>query len=35
VLEVNPDDAIILDVKARIDDYLEKLRAREARKAKK
>jgi tetratricopeptide (TPR) repeat protein len=35
VLEVNPDDAVIADVKARIDDYLEKLRAREARKAKK
>ncbi len=31
VLEVNPDDAIIIDVKARIDDYLEKVRAREAR----
>ena len=35
VLELNPDDAVITDVKARIDDYLEKLRAREARKAKK
>lgn len=35
VLEVNPEDAVIADVKARIDDYLEKLRAREARKAKK
>ncbi len=34
VLELNPDDAVIADVKARIDDYLEKLRAREARKAK-
>jgi Tfp pilus assembly protein PilF len=31
VLEVNPDDAAIIDVKARIDDYLVKLRAREAR----
>ncbi len=31
VLEVNPDDAVIIDVKARIDDYLVKLRAREAR----
>ncbi len=31
VLEVNPDDAVIADVKARIDDYLEKVRAREAR----
>lgn len=35
VLEVNPEDAVIADVKARIDDYLEKLRAREARKSKK
>ena len=35
VLELNHDDAVITDVKARIDDYLEKLRAREARKAKK
>jgi len=34
VLELNPDDTIITDVKARIDDYLEKLRAREARRAK-
>lgn len=34
VLELNPDDTIIADVKARIDDYLEKLRAREARRAK-
>ena len=31
VLEVNPDDTAIIDVKARIDDYLVKLRAREAR----
>lgn len=34
VIELNPDDTIIADVKARIDDYLEKLRAREARRAK-
>jgi tetratricopeptide (TPR) repeat protein len=35
VLEMNPDDEVIADVKARIDDYLEKVRAREARKANK
>ena len=35
VLEMNPDDEVIADIKARIDDYLEKVRAREARKANK
>lgn len=35
VLEMNPEDEVIADVKARIDDYLEKVRAREARKANK
>jgi len=31
VLELRPDDETIADIKARIDDYLEKVRAREAR----
>jgi tetratricopeptide (TPR) repeat protein len=31
VLEVNPEDTVTADIKARIDEYLEKLRAREAR----
>lgn len=31
VLEIKPDDEVIIDIKARIDDYLDKVRAREAR----
>lgn len=31
VLEVNPEDEVVKDIKARIDDYLEKVRAREAK----
>jgi tetratricopeptide (TPR) repeat protein len=31
VLEINPEDTVTLDIKARIDDYLTKLRAREAK----
>jgi hypothetical protein len=30
-LEVNPEDEVVKDIKARIDDYLEKVRAREAK----
>lgn len=32
VLEMKPDDASVIDVKKRIDDYLEKVKAREAKK---